>query len=296
MTYSIIGRDESSGEMGVAVQSFYYGCGIRTISARPGIGVVVTQMIPEALYIESGLSRMEAGEPPEVILESLLSTDPGKDTRQIAMMDAAGRVSAYTGKACVAACGQVVGENCSAQGAMVESPLVWQQVMETFMSTPGPLPERLLSALRAGEASGGDIRGRRAAAMQVVSSRHSTSWPEARPFDIRVDDHPDPLAELERNISVQRAMNSIELGFVRGLSGDLPRALKDYEDLATKFPEDPDVSMRYGILLAMAGDIDGAKARLDMMGKVHAGWSKLTGRLIAAGFLPDDPRFATLKS
>ena len=248
------------------------------------------QMIPEKRYGEVGLSRMRSGESPDEILRDVVLSDAGRDVRQVAMLDTRGRVTAFTGKGCVAESGNMTGDGCSVQGAMVESSDVWTSMMETFTAAPGALADRMLSALRAGEENGGDIRGPRAAALVVVAAKETDSWPASRPLNIRVDDHPDPLSEIERHLELQRNMSAIELAFERGLGGDASGAIDDYARLATKTSDDPDVTMRYGIMLAMSGDIDGAREQLLKMSRVHEGWAKLPARLIAAGLLPDDPR------
>lgn len=294
MTYSIIARDPVTGETGVAIQSYYYACGLRTIAALPGGGAVVVQMIPDQRYADEALPRMRQGEPPEDILSTLIQQDEGRDMRQVAMLDTMGRVAAFTGQGCIPASGHLVGVGCSVHGAMVESPRVWEQMMEAFVSATGALPERMLTAMRAGEMAGGDIRGKRAAALLVVAARESESWPESRPLNIRVDDHPDPLSEVERHVGLQRTMNEIELAFVRGLNGDVSGAVDDYRRLATSTPDDPDVTMRYGILLALSGDLDGARVQLKKMSGVHEGWAKVPSRLIASKFLPDDQGFESL--
>lgn len=294
MTYSIVAHDPTTGEIGVAIQSYYYGCGVRTISARPGVGVVAAQMIPDPLYTDEGLLRLAERVAPNIVIDGLTSEDPGCDSRQVAMVDVQGRVAAFTGQGCVAESGHILGNGCSAQGAMVESPRVWERMMEAYRDSTGPLAERLVSALRAGEAAGGDVRGRRAAALLVVATHESTSWPESRPFNIRVDDHADPLTELERHLVLQRSMNAIETGFVKGLMGDVPGAISAYEQLSAAMPEDPDIAMRYAVLLGMTGEIDKARDQLVKMSNVHAGWAKLPARLIESRLLPDDPRLRAL--
>jgi uncharacterized Ntn-hydrolase superfamily protein len=290
VTYSVIARDMTSGEIGAAMQSYGYGCGPRAIFAEPGVGIVVTQMIPDARYGSEGLARMRTGSAPSDALRELIEADAGRDLRQVAMINAMGQVAAYTGTGCVPASGQIVGGASLVQGAMVESNDVLAAVADAFASTKGPLADRLIGALRAGQTKGGDIRGHRAAALVIVSSAASPSWITSRPLNIHVDDSPDPLSELERHLGLQRHLGAIELAFERGFGGDVAGALEGFAKLAVETPDDPEVTLRYGIMLAMAGKLDEAREQLDRMSRVHAGWAKMTERLVAVGMLPDDPK------
>lgn len=290
MTYSIIAHDSKSGEMGIAIQSYYYGCAPRTVAAEPGVGVIAMQMIPEAMYGREGLKGLAEGVPPEVVLGDLIAADPRGGLRQVAMLDNAGRVAAYTGNACIPVSGHCTVDGASVQGAMVEDATVWLDTMEAFTSSTGPLADRLLAAMRAGERAGGDIRGKRTAALVIVSSRESPLWVMSRPINIRVDDNSEPLDEVERHLALQRHMGAVELAFDKGLGGDVAGAVDDFRALAASSPDDPDVTMRYGVMLAMAGDLESARVQLARMERVHSGWKKVTRRLVEAGLLPNDPR------
>lgn len=294
VTYSIIGRDSTTGDIGVLLASFYYGCAPRTLLATAGVGIVVMQMVPEMRYGTLGIARMSDGEHPSTILTELTSTDDSRGIRQVAMMCVDGSVSAYTGAGCIPYSGHLIGNNCCAQGAMVARENVWTEVARSFESSTGALPDRLISAMRAGDLAGGDIRGRRAAAMLVVSGAPQESWVRARPIDIRIDDHPDPLAEVERHLAIQRQMVAIELAFERGLGGDIAGAVGDYARIAQHAPEDPDVTMRYAIMLALSGRIEDAREQLQTMASVHSGWAEVPDRLIAAGLLLDDSRLRNI--
>ena len=290
MTYSIIGRDPASGELGVLLASFYYGCAPRTIIAAPGAGIVVMQMVPDMRYAAVGIPRMSEGQDPKRILDDLLDEDTAKPIRQVAMLRVDGSVAVFTGEGCIPSSGHMTGRDCCAQGAMVASESVWIETVKAFEASTGRLADRLVAAMRAGEAAGGDIRGKRTAAMLVISSKVHTSWVKSRPVDIRIDDHSDPLGEVERHLAIQRHMGAIEMAFERGLSGDSAGAVDDYEQIAQAAPEDPDVTMRYAIMLAASGRIDDARQQLIKMASVHSGWAQVPARLIAANMLPDDPR------
>src|SRR5581483_1644901 len=191
MTYSIVGRDAETGELGVAVQSRAFGVG-GCAWARPGVGAVATQSFVEYGYGPRGLDLLAGGAAPSEALAELLAADEQRDFRQVAFLAADGRTAAHTGAACVPDCGHTARSGVSAQGNMLASPQVWDAAADTFESTTGTLAERLLAALDAAEAAGGDFRGKEAAALVVVSGdREEEPW--TRVFDLRVDNHPEPL-------------------------------------------------------------------------------------------------------
>ena len=287
MTYSIVARDAVTGEVGALLASYYYGCAPRTLAVKPGVGVVVMQMVPEMDYGLTGLTMMSTGNLPDRIVDELTAKDPASHIRQVAMMNVRGHVAAFTGSGCIPFSGHQIGKDCSVQGAMVATEDVWKETVTAFESSSGSLPERMIAAMQAGERAGGDIRGRRAAAMLVVAPVPHQSYVRARPIDIRIDDHPDPLHEVSRHLGIQRLMSAVELAFEQGLGGDVSGAITAYEEIARSAPDDPDVTMRYGMMLAAAGRIDEAKVQLEKMESVHGGWRQVTARLISSGMLPD---------
>jgi uncharacterized Ntn-hydrolase superfamily protein len=195
MTYSIVARDPQTGELGVAVQSRAFNTGAVVPWGAPGVGVVATQSYSEPSYGPLGLDLLRAGKSPEQALAALAAADDDSDYRQVAILDAEGRVAVHVGEACIPAAGFVAGEGFSAQANMVDSERVWESMAEAFEGSEGPLADRLLEALDAAEAAGGDWRGRQAGGILVVSS---AGKPWEREVDLRVDDHPDPLGELRR--------------------------------------------------------------------------------------------------
>ena len=206
MTYSIVGRDPDSGELGVAVQSRAFNTGAAVPWGAPGVGVVATQSYTEQSYGPLGLDLLRAGKSPEQALAALVAADAEPQYRQVAILDAEGRVAVHVGEACIPAAGYVSGDGFSAQANMVASERVWEAMAETFVRSEGPLEERLLDALDAAEAAGGDWRGRQAGGILVVA-REGQHW--QREVDLRVDDHPDPLAELRRLVRLRRAYRAM---------------------------------------------------------------------------------------
>jgi uncharacterized Ntn-hydrolase superfamily protein len=206
MTYSIVGRDPESGELGVAVQSRAFNTGAVVPWGAPGVGVVATQSYTEPAYGPLGLDLLRAGKSPEQALAALVAADDAPEYRQVAILDAEGRTAVHVGEACIPAAGFTAGEGFSAQANMVESERVWGAMADTFEHSEGSLAERLLSALEAGEDAGGDWRGRQAGGILVVASE---GQPWEREIDLRVDDHPDPLGELRRLLRLRRAYRAM---------------------------------------------------------------------------------------
>jgi uncharacterized Ntn-hydrolase superfamily protein len=186
------------------VQSRAFGTGAVCPWALPGVGAATTQSFTEISYGPRGLELLAAGRSPREALDELVAADERQEFRQVAYVDAAGRAVAHTGAACIPECGHLARENVSAQGNMLASAEVWPAMVDAFESATGPLALRLLAALDAGEAAGGDFRGRQAGGVVVVSGdRADPPW--ARVVDVRVDDHPEPLRELRRLYELQQA-------------------------------------------------------------------------------------------
>ncbi len=217
MTYSIVARDPDTGELGVAVQSHYFSVGSVVTWAEPGIGAVATQSFAEPAYGPRGLALMRLGVDPGTAMAALTSADTDQARRQVAFIDATGRVAVHTGALCIEAAGHATAEGVSVQANMMRRAGVWPAMLEAFSTSAGPLADRLMAALDAAEAAGGDIRGRQSAAMLVVSGTSSSQPWRERLVDLRVDDSPDPLGELRRLIGVHRGYQHIEFrGTTRG--------------------------------------------------------------------------------
>ena len=205
-TYSIVARDAKTGEMGVAVQSHWFAVGAGVTWAEAGVGAIATQSFIDPGYGVRGLALLREGKPADEVLRLLLAADPQRETRQVAIVDTAGRVAAHTGAACIQAAGHRTGTQFSAQANLMANDRVWPAMSEAFEKSTGDLADRLLAALEAGEAAGGDIRGSQSAALLIVrASGSGRPWAGAdRVFDLRVDDHPQPIAELSRILALHR--------------------------------------------------------------------------------------------
>jgi uncharacterized Ntn-hydrolase superfamily protein len=194
-TYSIVARDPATGELGVAVQSHWFGVGAIVPWVMPGVGAVATQSIAEPAYGPRALELLAGGAPPGEALARLLADDDRARYRQVAVIDGRGEVAVHTGEGCIAWAGDQGGREFSAQANMMASAEVWPAMAHAFEAAAGPLTRRLVAALHAAEARGGDVRGRQSAAL-VVAPPDGEAW--RRRVDLRVEDHPEPLAELDR--------------------------------------------------------------------------------------------------
>jgi uncharacterized Ntn-hydrolase superfamily protein len=199
VTWSIIARERKSGKFGIAVATKFFAVGALVPYIAPGGGAVATQALVNPFFGVNGLELLRAGHGAAATVHTLVVGDAGRDHRQLHVMDRQGRVAAHTGKSCVAWCGHASGEDFSVAGNMLAGPQVLDETVSTYAAAHAlPFARRLIAALRAGEAAGGDIRGKQSAALRIQGNE---DWPD---LDLRVDDHPDPLAELERLERVSR--------------------------------------------------------------------------------------------
>ena len=207
MTYSIVARDTETGELGVGIQSRAFASGAVVPWVAPGVGAVATQAYGEKSYGPLGLDLLRAGKTPKLALDGLRAADPGAQTRQVAILAADGEVAAHTGEDCIPAAGHLTGKGVSAQANCVDSARVWESMVEAFESATGTLARRILAALDAAEAAGGDWRGKQAAGL-VVAPAEGPPW--QRITDLRIDDHPEPLAELRRLLDLEDGYRALD--------------------------------------------------------------------------------------
>jgi uncharacterized Ntn-hydrolase superfamily protein len=289
-TYSIVARDAQTGELGVAVQSHWFSVGSSVPWAEAGIGAVATQSFIDPSYGKLGLDLMRAGRSAPDALKALLAGDEGRDVRQVAMIDAEGRVAAHTGAKNIQAAGHVTGKDYSVQANLMLNDKVWPAMSKAFESAKGDLAERMMAALEAAQSVGGDIRGRQSAALIVVRGK-STGKPWAdRVFDLRVEDSPEPLKELHRLLVLQRAYNHMNEGDLAVEKNDNEKALREYGAAARLAPDNLEMVYWHAVALVNMKRVDEA---LPLFKRVFAGdknWATLTPRLVSAGLLPDDPQ------
>ncbi|MCF7991523.1 MAG: DUF1028 domain-containing protein [Thiohalocapsa sp.] len=285
MTYSIVARDVADGHMGIATQSQAFSVGSSVSWAAPGHGVIATQSMGEPMYGELGLAGLSAGLTAQEALTALNSVDPHPERRQVAMVDGHGNVAAYTGEACVAAAGHCVGDGCAALGNLVSSPRVWTAMLEAFEAGSGWLPRRLLDALDAAEAAGGDIRGQRSAAIQVVRAERSGRPWHDHIVDLRVDDHPEPLVELRRLVEHTWRYHRTVQAFELTLNGHTAEALAALPDEEVDPATDPDLTWWRAIVLANAGEETGAVGLSQALMSAAPGYVEAARRFGAAGLM-----------
>ena len=199
MTWSIIARDNATGQFGIAVATRFFAVGARVPHVAARIGAIATQALVNPYYGIDGLKLLREGRVPQDIIESLIAADAGRESRQLHIMDASGRIAAHTGRECVEWCGHLERKGFSIAGNMLAGARVLDDTAETYIANEKmPFARRLIAAMRAGEAAGGDKRGKQSAALLICGEEE---WSE---LDLRVDDHADPLAELERLEAVSR--------------------------------------------------------------------------------------------
>ena len=291
-TYSIVARDAATGELGVAVQSHWFSVGTSVAWAEAGVGAVATQSFIDPSYGPLGLALMRAGRSAADALKGLIAADEGRDVRQVAMVDASGRVAAHTGSRCIPAAGDQVGEGFSVQANLMEKDTVWPAMAKAYQaaSSKDDLAERLLAALEAAEAQGGDIRGRQSAAILVVKGVSSGRPWQDKLFDLRVEDHPSPVAELRRLVGLQRAYNLMNEGDLAVEKKDDAAALKAYSAAEALVPDNAEMAYWHAVALVNMGLVDESLPIFAKAFRLHPKWRDLTPRLPKAGLLPDDPK------
>jgi uncharacterized Ntn-hydrolase superfamily protein len=272
MTYSIVARDGDTGELGAAIQSASFGCGVSTLFAESGVGIVATQSFTDPGYGPLCLAAMRFGATPSEALAGSAARDRLVDYRQVGVVSSAGVAAAHTGALCIDHAGHVTAENVSCQANMMASPAVWPAMLQAFSDTPGRFTERLVRALEAAQAEGGDWRGQEAGRVLVVAGE-----PTGRPWDdvvcdVRVDNHPEPVAELGRLVARSDALRA-----VRRPEG---RSVGEAVELARENDLE-DVSIVLAALTAAlnGGDVDEARAHLDRLLAVEPRYLDMVRRL-----------------
>jgi uncharacterized Ntn-hydrolase superfamily protein len=321
-TFSIVARDPVTGEMGAAVQSHWFAVGSNVIWAEAGVGAVATQSFIDPSYGPLGLASIRAGRSAPEALRGLLAADPNRNVRQVAMIDAEGRVAAYTGTKDIQAAGDIVGaagkgepptarpstdpedgwihvgRDFSVEANLMANDKVWPAMATAFRQAKGDLAERMLAALDAAQAAGGDIRGQQSAAIVVVKATSSGKPWADRVFDLRVDDADQPIQELRRLVALQRAYNHMNAGDAAVERHDNEGALREYsaaEAIAARtegvLPSRlAEMMYWHAVALANMGRVDESLPVFAKAFAIQPGWRELTPRLPRSGLLPDDPK------
>ena len=288
MTYSIVARDKVTGELGVAVQSHYFHVGPVVPWALAGVGAVATQSHVNISFGPLGLELLKSGRTAQQALNALLGGDDKPDMRQLAIVDATGGVATHTGPKCIPAAGHKAGEGFSCQANLMEKDTVWGAMFDAYVSTNGPLAERMLAALDAAEAEGGDIRGQQSAAMLVVRGNPSgRSW-EDRVIDLRVEDSHEPLVDLRRLLRIQRAYASDDAAERLEVAGDVEAAARLRVEAADMAPDLEELSFWAGLDLAKLGDVDAGCRLIARAVAVEPRWVETLNRLATVDWVDRD--------
>lgn len=293
-TYSIVARDAATGELGVAVQSHWFSVGSVVPWAEAGVGVVATQSLVDVRYGPMGLALMKGGRSANEALEALTLSDAGAAVRQVAMIDAAGNVATHTGNKCIAEAGHVNGKApdgsvYSAQANLMAKSTVPAAMAKAFEGSSGALSKRLMAALHAAQAEGGDVRGKQSAAMLVVKGKSSGRAWEDRVVELRVEDAPDPLAELDRLLTLHRAYEHMNAGDLAIEKKDVEGAMREYGAARELAPGNAEMAFWSAVSLVNAGKVEEALPLLREAYKdLQGDWKTTLKRLPKAGLLPED--------
>ncbi len=288
-TYSIVARDALTGHMGVAVESHWFSVGPIVPWARAGVGAVATQSFVRIDYGPEGLALMESGVPAPEALTRLLAADEGRDVRQVAMIDAQGRVGAHTGARCIQAAGNHVGTGYSVQANLMIDVGIVPAMSKAYETTQGDLAERMLAALEAAQNAGGDIRGKQSAAILIVKGEKTpTPWKDVV-MELRVEDHPDPVVELRRLVRLWRAYEHMNAGDLAVERDDMSGAKKHYAAAEEMFPDMAEFVFWHATTLVQNNRLEEALPLFGKAFRLEPGWYLLVPRLPASKLLPDDP-------
>jgi uncharacterized Ntn-hydrolase superfamily protein len=275
-TYSIVAFDPETGELGAAVQSHWFSVGSLCTWARPGVGAVATQSVVEPAHGPHALDRLAAGDDANGALAAVLAADELANVRQVGVVDAHGRVAVHTGADCIPEAGHATGEHWTCQANMMGRATVPAAMSAAFATADGDLADRLMIALEAAEADGGDVRGRQSAAL-LVAPAEGEPWRTR--IDLRVEDHPDPIAELWRLRTLQRAYElagEADEAMAEGRTSDAAALYVRASELA---PQSDELLFWAGLAIAQEGDVAAGADAVRRAAEVHPGWLTLLERL-----------------
>ncbi len=295
MTYSIVARDPQTGRFGVAVQSHYLGVGSTVPWLEAGVGAVATQASVNISFGPIGLELLRAGRSADEVMAALAASDQQAQVRQLGVVDARGRAAAHTGADCIPACGHLVGDGFTVQGNLLERDSCWPAMAaayESALDEGAPFVERLLRAMEAAEKEGGDVRGRQSAAIMVVSADLQQAAWRGRMMDMRIEDHPDPVPELRRIVTMQLAYDMLDD------EGDAARAgrgaAERYELARRMAPDASELVFWRGVELATAGDVEAGRRELQIAFAADRRWRTTLEHLAVARREGVTPELATV--
>ena len=283
MTYSIVARDPATGRFGVAVQSHYLGVGPVVPWLEAGVGAIATQASVNISFGPMGLEMLRAGQPAEAVVAALVAGDEQAQVRQLGVVDAQGRSAAHTGSDCIPACGHLVRDGFTVQGNLLERDTCWPAMAAAYeagLAEGAPFVERLLRAMEAAEAEGGDVRGRQSAAIMIVSAELQQAAWRGRLMDMRIEDHHDPVPELRRIVSMQLAYNLLD---DEGDAAADTSAEERYAQARKLSPDAYELVFWRGVTLAAEGDIDGGRRELQIAFAADPRWRTTLEHLAQVG-------------
>ena len=279
-TYSIVARDASTGEMGVGVQSHYFSVGSIVSWEESGVGVVATQSLVNASFGLRGLELLKQGKSPLESLDILIAADEGRDVRQVAILDAQGRVATHTGSKCIIHAGHITGDNFSVQANMMLTDKVWSAMAKSFESNANlPLAERIIKTMEAAETVGGDIRGKQSAAILIIGGKEAQNKWEDKIIDLGVEDHDEPVKELGRLVKLYRAYKHMDKGDLAMEHDDMESALKEYDSALNMFPNNLEMKFWTAVTLANNEKIEEASEIFKEVFNKDNNWRILAERL-----------------
>lgn len=294
-TYSIVAFDTKSNQLGVGVQSHYFGVGRIVPWAEYGVGAVATQSFSEYSYGPLGLDLMRAGKSAQQALDSLLASDSLRELRQVAMIDSTGKAAAHTGIKCIQGAGHHVGENYSTQANLMLTETVWDVMAQAFEKSKGDLAERIMISLEAAEAEGGDIRGKQSVAILVVSKARAGNKSSAPLLRLHVEDHIDPLVEMRRLLAYAKAYqhqaDAAEMLEAKKLDDEkVKEANETFAKAVVLMPPDinPELVFWHAVSLVEAKRVDEALPLFKQVFEINSNWRELVPRLVPSEVLPDD--------
>ncbi|MCX6151359.1 MAG: DUF1028 domain-containing protein [Ignavibacteriales bacterium] len=287
-TFSIVARDSITGEIGIAVQSHWFNVGAVVTWGEAGVGVVATQSFVNPSFGIRGLELLKQGLSPKEAVDKLIEEDEGRDVRQLAILDAKGRVAAYTGKNCIPDAGHIVGNNFSVQANLMASDKVWPAMAKAFQESKDQLAERMIAALEAGQKAGGDIRGKQSAAILVFKGKSSGKAWEDKLIDLHVEDNPEPIKEIKRTLKVFRAYEHMNAGDLATEKGNMELAMQEYSTAEKMFPQNEEMQFWHAVTLTNNGLLDKAIPIFKKVFAKNNNWKILTPRLIKVGQLKVD--------
>jgi len=298
-TFSIVARDAKTGEMAVGVQSHWFSVGTVVSWGEAGIGVVATQSFVNKSFGLRGLDLLRRGLTAPEALEILLKDDEGREVRQVAIIDTFGNVATHTGKMCIQYASDIKGKQFSVQANMMLGSEVCQSMSKAYEGSAGkPLAERVMLALEAAQAAGGDVRGKQSAAILVVPARSQDKPWDERTVDLRVDDHQEPIREMRRLLTVHRAYEHMNAGDLAVEKNDMVKAMKEYQAAMNLMPANLEMQYWTAITLANNKQVDKALPILKKVFAADKNWKALTQRLPSVNLLtvsePDLQRILAL--